>query len=61
MATNSIKIKLGRKLLLSCQMFSQLQPKKVHEWAQIGHQELVSHHIITHWIHVDDMKWLSIN
>ena len=41
--------------------FGRLKPKNEVGVAQIGHQELVSHHIITHWIHMDDMKWLSIN
>ena len=34
------------------QTFSQSQPKKWNGWAQMGTQELVSHHNITHWTHI---------
>jgi hypothetical protein len=27
----------------------------------MGHQELFTHQNITHWIHMEDMKWFSSN
>jgi hypothetical protein len=43
------------KLLASC------QPQMEHGLAKIGQQEPVSYHNITHWTHMDYMKWSSIN
>jgi hypothetical protein len=42
-----------------CQAFGKLQPKKGHGLAQIGQQEPVSDYDITHWTHMDDMKFFS--
>jgi hypothetical protein len=41
--------------------FGQLKPKNEIGMAQIGHQEHVSHPNITHWTHMDDMKWFGTN
>jgi hypothetical protein len=37
------------------------QFKTWHGVTQMGHQELVAHWIITHWIHMEDMEWFSSN
>ena len=39
----------------------EVKPKSEIGMAQIGHQELVPHHNTTHWTHMGDMKWFSIN
>jgi hypothetical protein len=41
--------------------FSPHQSKTWHGLTQMGHQELVAHQSITHWIHMEDMKWFSSN
>ena len=48
------------KFANSLQSIGQLEPKNESGMAQIGHQEHVSHHNITHWTHMDGLKWFCI-
>jgi hypothetical protein len=57
--TNSINF--GLKLAHSLPSSGQQKPKNGIGLAQIGPQETVSHHNITHWTQMDDMKSFSTN
>ena len=51
----------GLKFADSLPSFGQeVKPKSEIGMAQIGHQEHVSHHNITHWTHMDGLKWFCI-
>jgi hypothetical protein len=41
--------------------FAKQKSKTGHEVTQMGHQELFTHQNITHWIHMEEMKWFSSN
>ena len=49
------------ELATSLSFMSQLKPKNEIGMAEIGGQRHVLHCNITHWTHMDDMKWFSIN
>jgi hypothetical protein len=59
MARNAINFGLdfGR----TAKLFPTLLSKNRNVVTLMGHQELIAHQIITHWIHMEDMKWLSSN
>jgi hypothetical protein len=59
--TASVLAEICFQLAKCHKLWPSLKPKKVIGLAQNGHQEPVSHHNITHWTQMDDMKWFSIN
>jgi hypothetical protein len=59
MSPNSFSVAQDLSVVSNVPSSCQLHPKKWHDQAQMGTQELVRHCIITHWTHMEDMKCFS--